>query len=84
VSVGSGGIVSGGNFSINPVTGTNAASTGISVTTNVATTGSGSSDNIPPGIVGGMRFIKTWLILRPSRPTTGCCGMVQGKEEKVQ
>lgn len=35
------------------------AVTGITLAANVGTTGSGSSGNIPPGIVGGMRFIKT-------------------------
>lgn len=35
------------------------ATTGITLAANVGTTGAGSSGNIPPGIVGGMRFIKT-------------------------
>jgi microcystin-dependent protein len=38
---------------------TGTASTGITLAANVGTTGAGSSGNIPPAIVGGMRFIKT-------------------------
>lgn len=55
---GSGNIAQAPPFS-NSSFNTNSATTNITVNTSIGTTGSGSSGNVPPGLVAGIVFIKT-------------------------